>query len=83
MTTSSVRYGAIRAEVYDEVAGWLREVAAKMKRDSENTVFDVCPMRAVMDARGVLGLANALRRRAKKMKTLSDYRAASKGNRNA
>lgn len=59
----------IKAEAYNEVAGWLDEMATKMQEESEATVFSLRPSKATLDASGVRMLAEDLRRRAKKVST--------------
>jgi hypothetical protein len=54
----------IKAEAYREVAGWLDEMAVRMQRESEESVFSPRPAVAKLDAKGVRGLARDLRKRA-------------------
>jgi hypothetical protein len=57
----------IKAEAYNEVADWLAEMAAKMQKQSEATVFSERPERAVLIADDVRKMARQLRDRAKKV----------------
>ena len=57
----------IKAEAYNEVAKWLDDYADIMQAQSEALTFAPHPTKATLDSKGVKGLAQDLRKFAKKL----------------